>query len=133
MRKDIEVLERVQRRATKMIRELRCIPYEERVKKLGLTTLEKRRIRGDLIETYKILNNVNKISYGKFFQYNTDKRTRGHCFKLIKKQCRLDLRKKFFSQRVVNIWNKLPSNVVSATSVNAFKKELDKFEKYADC
>ena len=67
LRKHINRIESVQRRATRMVPELRELPYEERLKKLNLTTLEKRRVRGDLIETYKIITGKEKNNPRKFF------------------------------------------------------------------
>jgi hypothetical protein len=125
-KKDIQHLERVQRRATKMVRGLGQKPYPVRLQALGLYSLEQRRLRGDLIETYKLLHGKENIDFQQFFQLANQSGRRGHSLKLYKQQCRLDVRKHFFSQRVVNTWNALPSNVVSAESVNAFKSLLDR-------
>ena len=96
-KKDIDTLERIQRRATKMIPELRDLSYEERLKECGLTTLETRRLRGDQIEVFKILNGYENIDRNMFFSLKKDSRTRGHEVKLVKDQCRLDIRKHSFS------------------------------------
>ena len=101
-KKDIDTLERIQRRATKMIPELRDLSYEERLKECGLTTLETRRLRGDQIEVFKILNGYENIDRNMFFSLKKDSRTRGHEVKLVKDQCRLDIRKHSFSQRTIN-------------------------------
>ena len=101
-KKDSDILERVQRRATKMIQKLRNISYEMRLKECGLTTLETRRLRGDQIEVFKILNGYENIDRNIFFSVKEDRRTRGHGITLAKKQCRLDIRKFSFSQRTVN-------------------------------
>ena len=77
-KKDIDRLERIQRRATKMIPELRDLSYEERLKECGLTTLETRRLRGDQIEVFKILNGYENIDRNMFFSLKKDSRTRGH-------------------------------------------------------
>ena len=77
-KKDIDTLERIQRRATKMIPELRDLSYEERLKECGLTTLETRRLRGDQIEVFKILNGYENIDRNMFFSLKKDSRTRGH-------------------------------------------------------
>ena len=82
------MLEQIRRRATKLIPELRDIRYEERLKECGLTTLETRRLRGDQIEVFKILNGYENIDSNIFFEI-----TRGHNFTLVKKQSRLDVRK----------------------------------------
>ena len=96
---DIDILERVQRRATKMIQNLRNISYEMRLKECGLTTLETRRLRGDQIEVFKILNGYENIDRNIFFSVKEERKTRGHGVTLAKKQCRLDIRKFSFSQR----------------------------------
>ena len=103
------MLERVQRRATKIIQKLRNISYEMRLKECGLTTLETRRLRGDQIEVFKILNGYENIDRNIFFTVKEERRTRGHGVTLAKKQCtgRLDIRTFSFSQRTVNEWNRL--------------------------
>ena len=93
LRKDIDMLEKIQRRATKLIPGLRDLTYEERLKECGLTTLETRRLRGDQIEVFKILNGYENIDSNLFFQIKESKITRGHNFTLVKKQSRLDVRK----------------------------------------
>ena len=126
LRKDINVLEKVQRRATKLVNGLKHVPYEDRLKRIGLTTLEKRRVRGDLIETYKILTGKENVDSYKFFILNHGcHNLRGHRFKLYKSRSRLNTRKFFYSQRVVEVWNSLPDNVVEAETTNCFKKRLD--------
>ena len=127
LRKDIDMLEKIQRRATKLIPGLRDLRYEERLKECGLTTLEKRRVRGDQIEVFKILNGYENIDSNIFFEIKESKITRGHNFTLVKKQSRLDVRKFSFSQRTINVWNKLSSECVHASSVNMFKNRIDKY------
>ena len=83
----------------------------------------KRRVRGDLIEVFKLLKGFDKVDYNKFFQINQRNRTRGHSLKLNKSRSRTDIRKNFF---------RLPQNVVDADSVTTFKNRLDGFESY-DC
>ena len=130
-KKDIDTLERIQRRATKMIPELRDLSYEERLKECGLTTLETRRLRGDQIEVFKILNGCENIDRNMFFSLKKDSRTRGHEVKLVKDQCRLDIRKNSFSQRTINEWNKLSTDCVTASSVNMFKNKVDTYLRRA--
>ena len=130
-KKDIDTLERIQRRATKMIPELRDLSYEERLKECGLTTLETRRLRGDQIEVFKILNGYENIDRNMFFSLKKDSRTRGHEEKLVKDQCRLDIRKHSFSQRTINEWNKLSTDCVTASSVNMFKNKVDTYLRRA--
>ena len=130
-KKDIDTLERIQRRATKMIPELRDLSYEERLKECGLTTLETSRLRGDQIEVFKILNGYENIDRNMFFSLKKDSRTRGHEVKLVKDQCRLDIRKHSFSQRTINEWNKLSTDCVTASSVNMFKNKVDTYLRRA--
>ena len=132
-KKDIDTLECIQRRATKMIPELRDLSYEERLKECGLTTLETRRLRGDQIEVFKILNGYENIDRNMFFSLKKDSRTGGHEVKLVKDQCRLDIRKHSFSQsqRTINEWNKLSTDCVTASSVNMFKNKIDTYLRRA--
>ena len=128
LRKDIQCLEGVQRAITKLVPALRKLDYGQRLQKLGLTTLETRRRRGYLIETFKIMTGKEKLSSEQFFHLSTiGYQTRGHSLKIAKQRTRLDLRKHFFSQRVVNEWNSLPQHVIEASTVNMFKNRLDKY------
>ena len=104
-----------------MIPELRDLSYESRLLQCGLTTLETRRLRGDQIEVFKIVNGYEDVDRNMFFKLKEGSRTRGHKAALVKEQCRLDMRKYSFSQRALNEWNKLPNNCVNASSVNMFK------------
>ena len=121
------MLEKIQRRATKLIPGLRDLRYEERLKECGLTTLETRRLRGDQIEVFKTLNGYENIDHNLFFEIKESKITRGHNFPLVKKQSRLDFRKFSFSRRTINVWNKLSEECVHASSVNMFKNRIDKY------
>ena len=107
------------------------VSYEERLKECGLTTLETRRLRGDQIEVFKILNGYENIDRNMFFSLKKDSRTRGHEVKLVKDQCRLDIRKHSFSQRTINEWNKLSTDCVTASSVNMFKNKVDTYLRRA--
>ena len=123
--KDIELLEQVQYRATKLIPEISHLPYHDRLKYLNLTTLELRRHRGDLIETFKILKGLEGIPSSCLFELNTSV-TRGNSLKLNKPRSRLNIRYNNFSQRVINAWNRLPEQVISSTTLNGFKNYLDR-------
>ena len=103
-----------------MIPELRGFSYESRLLQCGLTTLESRRLRGDQIEVFKIVNGYEDVDKNMFFKLKEGSRTRGHKAALVKEQCRLDMRKYSFSRRVINEWNKLPNDCVNASSVNIF-------------
>ena len=108
---DIDILEKVQHRATKLIAGIADLPYEQRNRILNLHSLYARRMRGDLIETYKILNGITCISSNKLFTLNVNSRTRGHNLKLYKRRSRLNIDKFFFSNCVVSCWNSLPDYV----------------------
>ena len=127
LKKHIDNIEKVQHRATKMIEGYKNLKYEDRLTKTDLTTLEERRTRGDLIEVFKMIKGLNKTDYKKFFTIEHNSRTRGHRFKIIKNRSRLDIRKYFFSQRIVNEWNDLPEVVIESESVNSFKNSYDKY------
>ena len=130
-KKDIDALDRIQRRATKCIQELRDLSYEERLTECGLTTLETRRLRGDQIEVFKILNGYENVDINMFISLKKDSRTRRHVVKLVKDQCRLDIGKNSFSQRIVNEWNKLSTDCITASNVNMFKNKLDTYPRRA--
>ena len=110
-----------------MVRGLERKTYEQRLHILGLTTLKVRRTRGDLIETFKMLNNKENVDAQQFFQLrNNSHNLRGHSRTIAKSRSRLEIRKGFFSQRAVKPWNVLPEEIVESTTVNTFKNGLDR-------
>ena len=122
LQKDKACLERVQRRATQMVKGLKKFTYETRLKRLGIYSLERRRLRGDLIETFKILTGRERIDSSKFFEVSgTTSGLPGHSLKLYKQRCCTTVRQ-CFSVR-------LSQDVVEATSVNMFKNRLGKHWK----
>jgi ribonucleases P/MRP protein subunit RPP40 len=86
-KKDAQLLGRVQRRVTKMIPKLAQLPYHERLNRLGITTLEERRNRADLIAMYKMYRGLAAIPFNRFFQLDTTHGTRGHMAKVQKIGC----------------------------------------------
>ncbi|CAL4256109.1 unnamed protein product, partial [Meganyctiphanes norvegica] len=132
LKKDIIKLENVQRRATRLVFELRGLSYEQRLEQLELTTLEERRIRGDLIEVYKIMHGIDKVDRRQFFtlvsevhQYDTT----GHNLRIWTPFKRKTQRKKFFDIRIIKYWNDLPPDVVHSQSISSFKGKLDEHFK----
>jgi hypothetical protein len=125
--KDIEKIERVQMRAVKFITRNNGQSYEDRLRTLKLPTLRFRRVRGDMIEVFKIVNGVCDSSTSVQIDKSIYGSTRGNSLRLRKVHVNYDLRKFCFSNRVIDLWNCLSDDVVSAPSVNAFKGRLDKF------
>jgi len=116
----------VQRAETRLMSGFKELSYEQRLRSTGITSLEMRNQRGDLIECYKVLTGKENIDPHQFFHLSDNSHgLRGHSLKLSVNRSRLDLRKNFFSQRVISSWNSLPQHVVDATLVNNFKNRLD--------
>ena len=125
-RRDIDILERVQRRATKLLPGLRNEPYEDRLRALGLQTLETRRLRADVILVHKMLHGLVNYDYSRLFVLANHRPLRQHSLKLRPSTTasHLSSRHHFYCNRVINIWKSLPNSVVTATTTTQFKTLL---------
>lgn len=124
-KKDIHIIESVQRRATKRLFNENTISYPERLERLNLPSLESRRKRGDLIETYKWVHNHYDIE-DQLFKFTQNPQLRGHPLKLSINRFNSEVAKHFFTNRTLPLWNALPSTVAAASSLPIFKRMLDK-------
>jgi len=128
LRCDIDLLERVQRRATRRLTIMTGLDYETRITRLGLTTLEQRRRRGMLIDMFKLWKGwYAGLEWSNFFSPKPYRTTRGHYASALKPHVKLNLRKMFFSVSVIDDWNNLPEQLLDCPSLNSFKNNLDIF------
>ena len=138
--KDKKQLERVQERLVRMVSDVKGATYEEKLKDVGLTTLEKRRERGDAIEAFKTINGFNRVQKDKWFAFESDDARPTRSNSTITKEgtkrrphvmkgetARLEIRRNFYNVRVVKNWNEIPDWVKEKKSVNAFKNAYDKW------
>ena len=130
LKKCRDKIENVQRKLTKHIKGLKDTPYEMRLAKIKLPSMEYRQIRGDLIQVFKIAHNFYDPTTTKsLFEFTNEQKLRGHNFKIIKQRTNKSKYSKFFTNRIVNRWNKLPSYIVNATSIDNFKNHVDAYYK----
>ena len=133
---DIRVLEDVQQRAVRMISGLHSQTYQDRLLELGMTTLEERRVRGDMLQTWKILHGHDNVKEGTWFSRLSatavrETRASSAPYTLEQRRVNTDLRRQMFGYRVVRRWNNLPLHIRDATSVNDFKSKYDMWVKAA--
>ena len=126
-KKDIVLIESVQKKATKYLQGMQGLNYEQRLRKLNLPTLAYRRLRGSMIETYKIFNTYDKEAAPNLQLCANPYPTRGHHQKLYysrsnKRHPKLHA----FNQRIVRPWNSLPQEVINKPNLDSFKNALDK-------
>ena len=130
LQKHKDEIESIQRSFTKNIFSVKKLSYEQRLENLKLPSLEYRRLRGDLIQTFKILRQFYDIkTVDSLFQLTNNNRLRGHRLKLTKHHVNKTQYKNFFTNRIVNQWNHLPSHIIEADSVNSFKNKIDEHLK----
>ena len=125
-KKHVKKIERIQRLATRMIPGFKELEYEERLERLELTTLEDRRIRGDMITMYKLVNEIDLLDRD-LIKLDSNNYLRGHGKKLTKEICLGDVRKYSFPHRSIDRWNKLSKDIVEAECVNQMKVRYDKY------
>ena len=125
-------LEKIQRRATKLLRECKDMDYKERLHYLNLHSLKGRRLRGDLIECYKVFNDENNVYPPHFFPLAPNCNTRNHEKKIYISYCKTNLRKNSFRFRVAKHWNALTPAQKSAQNTNSFKNRIDSDPKLSE-
>ena len=125
-------IENVQRRATRLLKPCNEMSYDERLKYLNLHSLKGRRDRGDLIQIYKIYNGIDDVNFHSLFSPATSSLTRNSEGKILMRHCNTNLRKFYFSNRIISNWNSLPYNVKNANTLNDFKIFIDRDTKLGD-
>ena len=126
----INEIENVQRRSSKQLPGMKEKSYTERLTEIDLPCLLTRRIRGDLIETYKLLHEKYDAEVsGELFRLNRNTNTRNNGWKIAKQGSRINCRRYFYTLRTVNIWNRLDAATVNASSLYGFKQKIDGFLK----
>jgi len=120
-------IEKVQKRATKLIMNFKNMSYTDRLQRLNLPTLKYKRLRGDMIEVFKITHEIYDPDVSLKLVYHRNSNTRGNNYKRLNQSFHYHARKYRYclSARIVNIWNSLPNDVVDVNNVNQFKARLD--------
>ncbi|KAF2345540.1 hypothetical protein FHG87_023704 [Trinorchestia longiramus] len=120
-------MEKIQRKATKTIPEHRNLSHERRLQHLELISVKQRRLRGELIETFKYLNGLKNVTLEGLFERDGIMQTRNNGQKLILRNFKTSQAMNFFPVKITATWNQLPENIASAGIVNTFKNRLDKY------
>ena len=124
IKRQSQEIEKVQRRATRIVRGMKDCSYDERMKILKIPSLKYRRFRGDMIQTFKILNDLDDLDTNDFYDLSTNN-TRNNDIKLTIKFCHTNTKKLSFSQRTAKYWNSLTPQTRRAKDLNHFKILLD--------
>ncbi len=132
LKRQTKAIEKVQRRATKLVKECQNMSNIDRLNYLRLHSLKGRRLKGDIIETYQILNGLEGIQTDRLFKLAENTNTRNTDNKLYIRYCKTNKRKFFFSFRVAQCWNNLPNTYKKAPSTNIFKNLLVKDTKFIE-
>ena len=128
LEKDVEALEKVQKRMVRMLSDVRGETYEEKLKEIGMTTLKDRRTRGDMIETYKTLSGLNNVERDRWFQIQEERarptRPTREATEIVDGQQTMISKGTSFTVRVVDKWNELPRAINNARTLNSFKNQF---------
>ena len=126
-KKDSELIEKVQRRATKLLPELKNLDYSTRLRKLNLPSLVYRRERAYVLQIYRIIHGIDQIDCNMFFELEEGTITRGHSLKIKKVRVNNRRRQCALGVRAINNWNSLTDNIVLSGNINLFKTRLERF------
>ena len=124
-KKQLKLLEDVQRRATKILPEIRDLTYTERLIVLNLPSIQYRQTRNDLIQTYKIIHKIDNLKTEDFFTFANYDKTRNNILKLYKSQSSCKYRSNVLPNRILNLWNSLSTETKTSKSINLFKENID--------
>ena len=136
LKSEINSVESIQRKFTRVLCQranIRFCSYSDRLQKLKLESLHSRRIKTDLILLYKILNNLVDIPFLDYFKFSnfSGHNLRRHSLHLVRaKPAKTLCRQNFFSFRVIEHWNKLPTNIVTSPSLEIFKHRINNIVNY---
>ncbi len=125
LRRDTALMERIQCQATRMVKGVRELPYDEMLRPLNILSLEHCQLRRDLILGYNIFNGRIGLPQSGFFEAPVERDFRGHDVNLCHRRFRLLRRKAAFSMRFPTSWNKLPMKIVNFPTLDTFKRLLD--------